>query len=154
MSIIPVSATNRKTPTSLKLFSANNSKINTYGELRLTLDFGLRRPITWNFCVANIPFAIIGADLLRYYKLSVNLHNRTLDDQITSLSVRGKIAKAPGLKISFINRASAYAHIFNEFPEIIGVTQGTPSRRERSITTLLPPVLQLRSARADCLPIS
>lgn len=123
VSIIPVSLTNRKTPTELKLFSANNSRISTYGELRLTLNLGLRRPIVWNFYVADIPFAIIGADLLRYYQLTVNLHNRTLEDQITSLSVKGKIANAPTLKISLVDRSSAFAHVLNEFPTVTGVAQ-------------------------------
>lgn len=152
VSIIPVASTNRKTPGDLKLFSANDSKIKTFGELRLTLDLGLRRPITWNFCVADIPFAIIGADLLKQYKLTVNLHDRTLVDQVTSLSSNGKVTKTPTLKISCIDRSSAFAHIFKEFPEVTGIAQNTafvPRAVNHHIVTTGSPV----SERPRRLPL-
>ncbi|XP_011636560.1 uncharacterized protein LOC105426858 [Pogonomyrmex barbatus] len=123
VSVYPVSYTSKRTPAALKLYSANNSRIDTYGELCLTLNLGLRRPITWNFCVANIPFAIIGADLLKHYRLTVNLHEGTLTDQYTTLSVRGKIIVTPALKISIIDRSTKFAHIFAEFPEVTGIAQ-------------------------------
>lgn len=126
MSIIPVSTTDRKIPADLKLYSANNSEIKTYGELRLVLNLGLRRPITWNFCVADIPFAIICAVLLKHYRLSVNLHNRTLVDQITSLSIKGKVFETPTARVFLIDRSTTFARTFDEFPEVTGLVQGFP----------------------------
>jgi len=49
ISLLPASPSDKRTPTELKLFAANNSFIDTFGERRLTLNFGLRRPIVWNF---------------------------------------------------------------------------------------------------------
>lgn len=123
VSILPVSCTNRKTPVELTLYAANNMRINTYGEERLTLDLGLRRPITWNFCVADIPFAIIGADLLKHYRLTVNLHDRTLVDEVTSLSSKGQVTASPGISISRIDRSANFSNVLAEFPEVTGILQ-------------------------------
>lgn len=48
----------------LKLFAANNTRIDTFGESLRELDLGVRRQIRWYFCIAAVPYAIIGADLL------------------------------------------------------------------------------------------
>ncbi|XP_011864142.1 PREDICTED: uncharacterized protein LOC105560024 [Vollenhovia emeryi] len=149
VSIIPVSSTNRKSPTDLKLYSANNTAIKTYGEMRLTLNLGLRRPVTWNFCVADIPFAILGADILSHYRLSVNLHDQVLIDQVTSLKAKGKVTLAPALKVSVINYSSDFAHIFAEFPTVTGVAQDlsfVPRAVNHQIFTTGPPVTE-RSRR-------
>ena len=60
--------------------AANNSTINTYGFRRLTLDFGLPRPLTWKFVVADVNQPIVGADFLLRQKLLVDLEKRRLLD--------------------------------------------------------------------------
>lgn len=143
VSILPLSCTNSRTSVKLKLFAANNVKINTFGEVRLTLDLGLRRQITWNFCVADIPFAIIGADLLKHYRLSVNLHDRTLVDEVTSLSAKGKVTQAPVISISLIDRSSSFSKVLAEFPEVTDIIQDrvfTPRLVNHHLVTTGPPV--------------
>ncbi len=44
------------------LYAANRSTIKTYGEKVMTVNLGLRRQFSWNFIVADVSQAIIGAD--------------------------------------------------------------------------------------------
>ena len=46
------------------LFAVNNTRIATYGTIRLTLNLNLRRDLTWNFIVADVKNPILGADFL------------------------------------------------------------------------------------------
>lgn len=62
----------------LRLFAANDSQINTHDSIRRVNNIGLRRPIEWEFIVANVPFAIIEVDLLYYYGLSADLRRQML----------------------------------------------------------------------------
>lgn len=151
VSIISVSTTNRKNPVDLKLYAANNSKINTYGKMRVTLDLELRRPLTWNFCVADLPFAIIGADLIEHYRFLVNLHDRVLIDSVTMMSSKSKVFMTPVLKISLVGNAPNFSRIFAEFPEVSGIVQDRAfmSRAvNHHIVTTGPPVTE----RARRLP--
>ena len=120
ISILPASLRDRSAPSELQLFAANNTKINTYGERRLTLDLGLRRPITWCFRVADVPYAILGADVLSHYKLIVNLHGRRLVDSVTSLATIGRVLNVPETKISMVDNSSTFADILAKFPQVIG----------------------------------
>lgn len=47
------------------LYAANGTKIKTYGEKTLSLNFGLRRNFVWNFVIADVTQPIIGADFFR-----------------------------------------------------------------------------------------
>ena len=42
-----------------ELHAANNTIINTYGTSNLDIDFGLRRRMSWNFRLADLPFSIL-----------------------------------------------------------------------------------------------
>ncbi|XP_011859683.1 PREDICTED: uncharacterized protein LOC105557124, partial [Vollenhovia emeryi] len=123
ISILPASLRDKNTPSELKLFAANNTVIDTFGERLLTLDLGLRRPIVWNFRVANVPFAILGADVLTHYKLIVNLHKRRLVDSVTSLSSAGQLLAVPEVKISLVSHDNKFADILSGFPEVSGSGQ-------------------------------
>lgn len=78
--LVPSSPNSKSKPSDVVLFAANNSRIATFGEERLTLDLGLRRSFSWNFYVAAIPSPIIGADLLAHFGLTVDLSRRCLVD--------------------------------------------------------------------------
>ena len=62
-SLIPVGDNPKSQRSGLKLYAANSTPIDTFGEKRLVLNFRLRRPIAWNFCIAAVPYPIIRADL-------------------------------------------------------------------------------------------
>ncbi|XP_018368250.1 PREDICTED: uncharacterized protein LOC108764483 [Trachymyrmex cornetzi] len=61
-----------------ELSAANGSTIYTYGTETLTLNFGLRRALTWRFVIADVARPIIGADFLAHYGLMVDLKNSRL----------------------------------------------------------------------------
>lgn len=63
--IPPTSQEKKKAPCQFKLFAANGSEIKTYGSKKVTLDLGLRRPISWIFVIADVQSPIIGSDLLK-----------------------------------------------------------------------------------------
>jgi transposase InsO family protein len=123
ISVLAASTVQRKVPSELKLFAANNTRIDTFGERRLTLDLGLRRAITWNFCLAAVPCSIIGADLLKHYKLDVSLSKRRLTDSTTKLFITGSISTVPDLCLSTVDHSNDFANILTEFKEITGVPQ-------------------------------
>jgi len=62
------------------LFAVNGTAIHTYGTTRLTLDLGMRRPVTWIFTIADTKIPIIGSDFLQHFNLLVDLKNSKLVD--------------------------------------------------------------------------
>lgn len=72
------------------LRAANNSIINTNGSRQLILNFGLPRPLTWQFLVADVTQPIINANFLLQHKLLVDLDRRRLID-----ACRGRIFTMP-----------------------------------------------------------
>ncbi|CAB0032830.1 unnamed protein product [Trichogramma brassicae] len=79
----------------LELQAANGTTIATYGQHSLTLNLGLRRPFEWAFTIARVDVAIIGADLLSHFGLLIDLRNRRLLDNQTSLSTSCQVGPAP-----------------------------------------------------------
>lgn len=73
--------------TAFRLYAANGSTINTYGEKLLTLNFGLRRLFKWSFYIAEITRPIIGTDLLKHYGLLVGIKGKCLIDNLTNCTV-------------------------------------------------------------------
>src|SRR5699024_1128749 len=73
----------------LELFAANNTRIATYGTYGLSLNLGLRREFICDFVVAAVPYAIIGADFLQKFNLLVDIANKRLMDNVTSLHSKG-----------------------------------------------------------------
>lgn len=51
----------------------------TFGSKELTLEIGLGRKYTWQFCLSD--FALLGADFLGYYHLIVDVRNRIVVDE-------------------------------------------------------------------------
>lgn len=76
ISLVPVEAKSISQPALFAPYAANNMHINAYGQRVLVL--GLRRPILWSFCIADITYPIIGADLTSCFGLLVDLRERRL----------------------------------------------------------------------------
>ncbi|XP_076384436.1 uncharacterized protein LOC143262998 [Megalopta genalis] len=118
------------------LFAANGSEITTFGTTTLTLDFGLRREFTWRFVVASVSKSIIGVDFLYHYGLLVDIRNRRLIDNITSLSVPGQpvgrsASDIPSVKT--VSGDSIYLELLQKFPEITR-PEGIPTVRKKHTT--------------------
>lgn len=67
ISLIPHVGKPDTPPSETTLFAANNTRIATYGNKYLNLNLGLRRDLNWEFLMADVPYPIIGADLLSHY---------------------------------------------------------------------------------------
>ncbi|XP_061704183.1 uncharacterized protein LOC133515628 [Cydia pomonella] len=119
--VFPHSALKQRRPkTDFQLTAANESIINTYGYVHLTLDLGLRRDYSWRFVVADVTKAIIGADFLGHYNLLVDIRLQRLVDNTTSLHVAGFLPSSSKniSSIKVVGGDSKYHDILNEFPEI------------------------------------
>ena len=90
--------------------------INTYGFRQLTLDFGLPRPLTWKFVVADVNQPIVGTDFLLRHKLLVDLEKRPLLD--TRNGTRVEADSSPGLT-SRINSFAASPSIDEPFKQLL-----------------------------------
>lgn len=125
VSVLPISKNcDALIPTDFKLFAANNSAINTYGEKHISVDLGLRRSFNWNFIVADIDRPIIGADFLAHFGLLVDLKNSCLIDSITSLKQNGKIINVDICSLSTVMcLSSPYDSLINEFVDITRSSQ-------------------------------
>ncbi|GBP64684.1 hypothetical protein EVAR_47700_1 [Eumeta japonica] len=75
-----------------RLSAANGTTINTYGSVNLELNLSLRRAYPWRFVVADFTKPTIGADFLQFYNLMVDIRNRRLIDNTTTLSTSGSEA--------------------------------------------------------------
>lgn len=103
---------------SFQLFAVNGSNIDTFGQKLITLDLGLRRKLSFPFYIANVSKAIIGADFLNKFSLCVDIRNKRLIDNNTSLKVVGNIVTDSSPTVSTVcglKMANQYANLLNEF---------------------------------------
>uniref|UniRef100_A0A0K8UV92 RNA-directed DNA polymerase n=1 Tax=Bactrocera latifrons TaxID=174628 RepID=A0A0K8UV92_BACLA len=105
-------------PSSTLLFAANGSTVSSYGEVMLKLNLNLRREFLWNFIVADVSQAILGADFLGYYGLIVDLQGQRLVDRTTSLKSPCIVTQGQFSKISTINASQKFSGILKEFLEL------------------------------------
>ena len=95
VSIIPSTSADKNNCCHLTLQAVNNSPISTFGTHSLTLNLGLRRTFHWEFVIAEVKTPILGADLLHYYGLLVDMGHKRLIDTETNLHVQGIVSNSP-----------------------------------------------------------
>lgn len=145
ISVTPPSRADKSSPTPLLLHAANGSKIETFGEKSLTLNIGLRRPIRWIFCIAKVPYPIIGADLLHQYGLIVDLRRGSITDPSTGSRSVCSYATAPITSITAVTETSKFTQILKDFPELLGNPSNLTSAKHsvrHYIPTTGPPCVQ------------
>lgn len=71
--------------TTKELYVANGSVIQTYGDIAIQLNLGLRRVFLWRFVVADVTTPIIGSDFLAHFHLLPDIRNGQLIDAKTGL---------------------------------------------------------------------
>lgn len=119
VSIIPASIYRKtKQPDTYKLFAANNTTINTYGIQIISVDLGLRRQFDWEFLVADVSKAIIGADFLSKFGLVIDLKNKKLIDSVTKLQTECIAKNTKQEKISTVNPHEIFTDLLNEFRDL------------------------------------
>lgn len=126
ISLLPANPKIDVKPSGRKLFAANETRIDTFGESLRELNLGPRRPFRWNFCIAAVPHAIIGADLLKHYGLLVDLGRRRLIDSATKLYTLAVARVVPFQAVSSVVPGSGFAGLLAEFPEITGSSRVAP----------------------------
>lgn len=86
----------------------------------------MRRPIRWNFTIGAVLYAIIGADLLAHYGLSVDLRKRRPVDSTTGIFTSVILRLADFATPRSISDISMFTNILTEFPEITGNSRMDP----------------------------
>jgi hypothetical protein len=106
------------------LQSADGSAIKVFGQRTLSLNLGLRRPFLWTFIVASVTDAIIGADFLDNFELTVDIKNRKLCDPRTSLSIqcRTKNSNDIGIRAIFGDTDTQFQQLLRKYPDVIRPT--------------------------------
>lgn len=137
VSVVPPTPEDRKyrkeTP---PLQAVNGATIKAYGEKSLTLDIGHRRTFRWIFIIADVRQAIIGADFLRRFGLTVDLRQYQLIDTETQLSVQVLISKTPPLRpfLPRVEMDSQWKSITDEFLSVFG-PHALPQKIQHSHTS-------------------
>lgn len=93
------------------------------------LDLGLRRPLKWTFCVADVTTPIIRADFLYHFDLIVDLPRGRLHDNVTGLDTKGRLTSKPHASIVTTRPQSIYHELLRGFP---GITKPSAPFCERS----------------------
>ena len=104
--------------TSTKLYAANGTEIRTYGERTLRMNLGLRRSYIWNFIIADVKMAILGADFLARHNILVDLGRRRLIDNLTNVTSIASVDTSDEPSIKLINGDNPFAKLLEEFPNI------------------------------------
>ena len=76
------------------------SSIATFRTRLLTLNRGLRHPFQWIFIVADVPHAILGADFLHHFGLSVDIRKLLFTNTQTQLQVNGMLTTSISVRPS------------------------------------------------------
>lgn len=109
----------RRAKANYQLSAANGTIIETYGYSHFNLNLGLRRDFSWNFIVADVNKPIIGVDFLSFFNLIVDVRNKCLIDNITTLSTKANIISSVNISsIKIIYGHTRFHNILKEFPDI------------------------------------
>lgn len=102
------------------LSAANGSVINTYGSKLIEVDLGLRRKFTHHFVLASVNRPIIGADFLAKFNILVDIQNKRLVDNETSLSIAATYIKtnSPTPVLLTLDNDNEYGQMLREFPTV------------------------------------
>lgn len=130
VSLVPRPAGYRCEAHALRLFSANDSLIDTYSSLRRELNLGLRRSIKWDLIVANVLCAIIGADLLYYHSLSIDLRRKMLIDHSSKLRIKVGSSEVSTISVSHPAPNINFGELLTQFPKISRVEPPTPVKNK------------------------
>lgn len=106
-----------------RLQAANGSYIPTYGQRSMTLNIGLRRDFKHIFTVADVQQNILGADFLGKFNILVDMKNKRLIDNFTSLSVSANHSRLqhdyPRDLSVLVKHPKTYSDLLGEFPELL-----------------------------------
>ncbi|KAF6202652.1 hypothetical protein GE061_003051 [Apolygus lucorum] len=121
ISVLPNKLVRRQHRSRTSLYAANGSSISSYGNLTAKIQLNARH-YTWDFTVADIPKAIIGADFLSYYHLLVDLKKGRLINSENGEIISGRInsisATKPIASITHIPPNAKYKRLLEKYIQI------------------------------------
>lgn len=132
-----------KYATDLTLHAANGTQITTFGFKTLTVSLGLRRNFTWNFILADVQRAIIGADFLHHFDLLIDIRRAKLIDNYTKTESAGIYSDTSTPSVLSIAPNTTLSEIIKEFPNLTKFynnPNSQPHNTTHHITTNGPPV--------------
>uniref|UniRef100_A0A5S6Q4E0 RNA-directed DNA polymerase n=2 Tax=Trichuris muris TaxID=70415 RepID=A0A5S6Q4E0_TRIMR len=121
VSLFPVAALPKKQrPDSIPILqAANGTSISTFGTIQLSVHFGLSKPLQWNFLVARVQQAVIGADFLQHYGFHIRMDSLTLLHPPTGTVVRGFSSTASSTHGTFsVAQPTCIVELLRKFPTI------------------------------------
>ena len=154
VSVLPPSGqSNSSRPTGYDLKEANGSTIATFRTRSLTLDLGLRRSFRWVFIITGVRHAILGADFLHHFGLSVDVKTSSLIDTLTQLQINGISTTTTSVlpTLPCLNANDPYASVLSEFPNILR-PRAPEQPIQHSVTHHIPTTGPPVSARPRRLP--
>ena len=84
------------------------------------VDFGLGRTYNWVFHVVDVTTPILGIDFLSTCKFNINVHNASVTDERTNVSIRADSTKINDANyIPSVLTRSSYLQLLNEFPALL-----------------------------------
>lgn len=158
--IPPTSKEKNNAPCRFELTAANGTQIKTYGSKSISLNLGLRRPITWIFVIADVQTPIIGSDLLKRFDLLVDVKHGKLVDNVTNLTISGKcIQYSSDIQVRSLTNISIYHSLVQEFPALLDLSsfnniQKKHNVRHKIITNCQPIFSKPRRLNAEKLKIA
>ena len=111
---------NRVHNPNLSLTAANGTPIKTHGELETSINLKFPRKFRWNFTVAEVNQAIIGADFLAAFGLLVDIKKARLIEASTLVSSHGivRTSSFPEIHVIYHYRHPKIQSILAEFPTL------------------------------------
>jgi len=144
ISAVPKAVTSHRKMQDFKLYAANGTPINTYGDKLFVLNLGLCRPFAWRFIIAKVSKPIIGADFLRHFNLFVDLKKRRLVNGKTQYFAINKVS---ALRVPALYTINANNRCLALLKEFVDVTKPRPFKKLKlqvfhHIITKGPPVAE------------
>jgi cleavage and polyadenylation specificity factor subunit 1 len=147
VSAIPVSPSLKSSVPISQLYAANNTTIPVHGRKILELNIGLRRPLIWDFFIADIDRPILGIDFLSSHQLVVDPANQQLIDDETKLKIKCLAENSDSSSLSAIPPLNDdYSSLLQKYPRLTSASE----------ILFLPPVISevRHHLITDCPPIA
>lgn len=120
ISVLPPTSTDRKNiPSVFNLIAANNTNIQTYGQLNITVSLGLRRLFPWTFIIADVAKSIIVADFLSHNGLLIDLNGRVPIDRLTCVRSIGKVVIDPTPTITTLKTDNLFHQLIHSYSDLL-----------------------------------
>lgn len=106
------------------LLAANGTPIATFGTVHTKVRLSPALHIHWPFIIADVKQAIIGIDLLKHHKLSVNAWQHSITHAPSRTTIKGRPAGGASLTVAYIHqRCPLQKMLDTEFPTLTDATE-------------------------------